>query len=94
MTEDKYIEFLRISTPGPYGIPLKVVEDNDNEILFQIEIDDILHTFGIQKSEIVNMISSPDQENLTYLDVSIKSMAKLYSKISAVVHSEKNQFIL
>jgi len=94
MKQETYIEFLKTSTPGPYGIPLKVIEENEKEILFQIEIDNVFHTFGIKKSDIINFISSPDQQDLTYLDVSVESMARLYSKISAVVTSEKNQFIL
>jgi hypothetical protein len=94
MKKGNSIEFIRTSTPGPYGIPLKVVDANDTEILFEVEIDEAIHTFSIKRSDVMNTIASPDMENLFLLDITPDSMARLYGKISAVVRSEKNQFIL
>jgi hypothetical protein len=94
MNKMSYVEFIRTSTPGPYGIPLKVVEQDEKVILFEIEIDDVRHSFSIGTNDILNNIASPEQDGLYLLEISPESMAKLYSKISNVVKSEKNQFIL
>lgn len=94
MSKMQYIEFIRTSTPGPYGIPLKVVEQSEKEILFEIEIDNIIHSFSVKAEDVLNTISSPDQSDLCFVEITPDSMAKLYGKITAVVKSEKNQFIL
>ncbi len=94
MNKMRQIEFIRTSTPGPYGIPLNVVDQNENEILFEIEIDGIIHSFSVKMSDVMNTIAAPEQSDLFFIEISPDAMAKLYSKISAVVKSEKNQFIL
>lgn len=94
MNKGSYIEFIRTSTPGPYGIPLKTVEQNDKEVLFEIEIDNMIHTFSVKTEDIMNTVASPEREDLFLLDITPDAMARLYGKISAVVRSEKNQFIL
>ena len=94
MNNINYIEFIRTSTPGPYGIPLKVVDNNESEILFEIEIDDTIHSFSIKREDVISGIVSPDQRDLMFVEIGVESMSKLYGKISAVIKSEKNQFML
>jgi hypothetical protein len=94
MNKPNYIEFMRTSTPGPYGIPIKVVEQNENEMLIEIEIDDVIHVFPVKMEDVVSSITSPMEENLCFVDIKPDAMSKLYGKISAVVRSENNQFIL
>ena len=79
MKKPTYIEFMRTSVPGPYGIPLKVIEQSDEEILIEIEIDDI---------------ASPIDEDLLFVEITPDAMSKLYGKISSVVKSEANPYIL
>lgn len=94
MNNVKYIEFMRTSTPGPYGIPLTVINHNENEIMFEIEIDNTIHGFSIPKTEIVSSIVSPGQNDLYFVEITPSTMSSLYEKITAVVRSEENTFIL
>lgn len=97
MKNPSYIEFVRTETPGPYGIPLKISSWGEKEILFDIDIDGITHSFPLKRDKIVDSMTSfsDDTEETTLVAcLSIDDMARLYSKISAVVKSEKNQFII
>jgi len=94
MKTPNYIEFMRTSVPGPYGIPLKVIEQNEKEILIEIEIDDIIHGFPVKVSDITNSIASPIDEDLLFVEITPDAMSKLYGKISSVVKSEANPYIL
>lgn len=94
MKKANYIEFMRTSTPGPYGIPLKVIEQNEKEILFEIEIDGIVHGFPVKMTDVTNSIASPLDEDLLFVEIEPAAMSKLYGKISAVVKSDSNPFIL
>lgn len=97
MKNPSYIEFVRTETPGPYGIPLKISSWKDDEILFDIEIDGITHSFPLKRKSIEQSVTSfsEDSEDTTLIVcLSVDEMASLYGKISAVVKSEKNQFIL
>lgn len=94
MKKEKYVELMRTSTPGPYGIPLKVIEQNDKEILIEIEINDVIHGFPIKVSDVLNSIASPVDEDLMFIEITPDAMSKLYGKISSVVKSEANPYIL
>lgn len=93
----QYLEFIRTDTPGPYGIPLKISNWGKDEILFDIDIDGVTHSFPLKKEHIENSIAAPlpnGENNVLYVSISIKEMAKLYSKISSVIKVEKNEFML
>lgn len=101
MNKFDYIEFMWCDTPGPYNIPLKVSNQTESEILFDIEIDGITHSFPLQRSAIENSIARSciyETDGTTgivlFVSVSKNEMAKLYSKISAVMKSEDNRFFL
>lgn len=94
MNKMKKIEFVRTSTPGPYGIPLDVVDQNDREILFEIEIDGVTHTFSIDTKDVAYTMFSPEDSDLWFVEIGPDAMARLYGKIAAVMKSEKNVFIL
>lgn len=94
MKKPTYIEFMRTSVPGPYGIPLKVIEQNEKEILIEIEIDEVIHGFPVKVTDITNSIASPIDEDLLFVEITPDAMSKLYGKISAVVKSESNPFVL
>lgn len=94
MKKPTYIEFMRTSVPGPYGIPIKVIEQNEKEMLIEIEIDDVIHGFPVKMADITSSIASPDDEDLLFVEISPDAMSKLYGKISSVIKSEANPFIL
>lgn len=97
MNNPSYIEFVRTETPGPYGIPLKISSWGEDEIMFDIEIDGITHSFPLKRKNIEQSVISfsEETEDTTLIAcLSVNEMASLYGKISAVVKSEKNQFIL
>lgn len=93
----EYVEFLRTDTPGPYGIPLKISNWGKDEILFDIDIDGVTHSFPLKHKHIENSVGSNVDEHdgkLLYVSVSIDEMAKIYSKISSIIKVEKNDFML
>ena len=96
-----YIEFIWLETPGPYNLPLKVSSWGEDELLFDIEIDGITHSFPLKKKHIENSVmrNSIDLEdgqlrNILFVSISNKEMARIYTKISSVIKAEKNNFIL
>lgn len=96
-----YIEFIGLGTPGPYNIPLKVSSWEEEEILFDIDIDGITHRFPLKRKHIENSImeNSIDPENgqsrsVLFISISNKEMARIYGKIASVIKAEKNDFIL
>lgn len=99
-----YIEFIGLGTPGPYNIPLKVSSWGEDELLFDIEIDGITHSFPLKKKHIENSVmrNSIDAEdgtlgqpkNILFVSISNEEMARIYAKISSVIKAEKNDFIL
>jgi hypothetical protein len=101
MNGPNYIEFMGSGTPGPYNIPLKVSSWGEEEVLFDIDIDGITHSFPLKRSHIENSImrnsisedGSPG-DSVLYVSISNKEMANIYGKISSVIKVEKNDFIL
>jgi hypothetical protein len=101
MNAPDYIEFLGSGTPGPYNIPLKVSSWEENEILFDIDIDGIIHSFPLKTKHIENSImrnsTSDDGDpggSVLYVSISNKEMANIYGKISSIIKVEKNDFML
>lgn len=93
MTNKQYIQFIKTSTPGPYDVPLKIVDVKDQSISFEIEIDNTIHTFQINRKDIVSDFPSEDLE-VVIVEINKDSMSSLYSKICSVMKSEENRFIL
>lgn len=87
------IQFIKTTTPGPYDVPLKIVKDKPEGISFEIEIDDAIHIFEVNKKEIISSFPSENLDTLL-LEISTAAMSTLYSKICAVMKSEENKFML
>jgi hypothetical protein len=93
MNKEQYIQFIKTSTPGPYDVPLKVVNVKNESISFEIEIDNVIHTFEISRKNIISDIPSEDLET-RLVEIDSTAMSSLYSKICSVMKSEENRFML
>jgi hypothetical protein len=93
MNKEQYIQFIKTSTPGPYDVPLKVVNVKNESISFEIEIDNVIHTFEISRKDIISDIPSEDLET-RLVEIDSTAMSSLYSKICSVMKSEENRFML
>lgn len=87
-----HVEFLKTSTPGPFGVPLKIVEIKDDRFLLEIEIDSIFHSFPVRSSSIVSVTPEPTDTSLALVEITENEMADFFRKISTVVKSKKNEF--
>lgn len=101
MKAPDYIEFIGSGTPGPYNIPLKVSSWGEDEILFDIDIDGITHSFPLKRKHIENSIlrnaldiNNDQTTSILFVSISNKEMANIYGKIASVIKVEKNDFIL
>lgn len=93
MSDYKFIQFIRTSTPGPYEVPLKVASIGKDRISFEIEIDDMIHVFDVKKKDIISDLPSENLEE-RLLEISPTAMSQLYSNICGLIKSEDNRFIL
>lgn len=93
MSDYKFIQFIKTSTPGPYEVPLKVAAMGRDSISFEIEIDDMIHVFDVKKKDIISDLPSESLEE-RLIEISPSAMSSLYSKICGVIKSEDNRFIL
>jgi hypothetical protein len=84
------IIFLKSNSPGPYDIPMNVVDENETRYLFEIEIDDAFHSFPILKEDIVSSISLPSEDSTIMVELKKEAMEVLYRDIVSMVRSNNN----
>lgn len=93
MSDFTHVQLVKGKCQGPYGVPLKVLDENDHRLLIEVEIDDACHGFQLKKKSIKEMSRNKYDPSIAMVSIADEDMNDLFRRISSVALSERNGFI-